>query len=103
MVACDETGIRIEGLNGTHWVFLSGREVVHEPRLSRTAQVVRDMMAGHKPDIWLSDGYSAQQNHGRRHQRCLAHLARDVAYGLEASDDDPPLNARSDRQSFSAR
>ena len=38
MVACDETGIRIEGLNGYHWVFLSDREVVHEPRLSRAAR-----------------------------------------------------------------
>ena len=38
MVASDETGIRIEGLNGYHWVFLSGREVVHEPQLSRAAQ-----------------------------------------------------------------
>jgi len=88
MVASDETGIRIEGLNGYHWVFLSQTEVVHEPQLSRAAQVVRDVMGGHKPAIWLSDGYSAQQNHGHHHQTCLAHLARDVAYGLEASDDD---------------
>jgi len=91
MVACDETGIRIEGLNGYHWVFLSDREIVHEPRLSRAAQVVRDVMAGHKPELWLSDGYSAQQGHGHRHQTCLAHLAREVAYGLEASDDDLPF------------
>lgn len=91
MVACDETGIRIEGLNGYHWVFLSDREIVHEPRLSRAAQVVRDVMAGHKPELWLSDGYSAQQGHGHRHQTCLAHLAREVAYGLEVSDDDLPF------------
>ncbi len=88
MVASDETGIRIEGLNGYHWVFLSRTEVVHEAQLSRAAQVVRDVMGDHKPDIWLSDGYSAQQNHGRHHQTCLAHLARDVAYGLEASEDE---------------
>ncbi len=88
MVASDETGIRIEGLNGYHWVFLSENAIVHEPRLSRAAQVVRDVMGGHRPQIWLSDGYSAQQNHGKHHQTCLAHLVRDVAYGLEASDDD---------------
>ncbi|MCP5082542.1 MAG: IS66 family transposase [Alphaproteobacteria bacterium] len=91
MVASDETGIRIEGLNGYHWVFLSEREVVHEAQLSRAAQVVRDVMGDHRPDIWLSDGYSAQKNHGRHHQTCLAHLARDVAYGLEASADDTPF------------
>jgi len=91
MVASDETGIRIEGLNGYHWVFLSTTEVVHEAQLSRAAQVVRDVMGEHKPEIWLSDGYSAQQNHGAHHQTCLAHLARDVAYGLEASNDQVPF------------
>ncbi len=94
MVASDETGIRIEGLNGYHWVFLSENAIVHEPRLSRAAQVVRDVMGGHRPQIWLSDGYCGQMNHGRHHQTCLAHLARDVAYGLEASDDDLPFHLK---------
>ena len=94
MVASDETGIRIEGLNGYHWVFLSGSEVVHEAQLSRAAQVVRDVMGGHKPAVWLSDGYSAQAGHGHHHQTCLAHLARDVAYGLEASEDDTPFRLK---------
>jgi len=91
MVASDETGIRIEAINSYQWVFLSPDAVVHEARMSRAGQVVRDMMAGHKPKIWLSDAYSAQQNHGAHQQPCLAHLARDVAYGLEASDDDLPF------------
>ncbi|MCP4999024.1 MAG: IS66 family transposase [Hyphomicrobiales bacterium] len=94
MVASDETGIRIEGLNGYHWIFLSETEVVHEAQLSRAAQVVRDVMGEHKPLLWLSDGYSAQQNHGHHHQTCLAHLARDVAYGLEASQDDVPFRLK---------
>jgi transposase len=38
--------------------------------------------------------YSAQQNHGLHAQTCLAHLARDVAYGLEASDDDLPFRLK---------
>ena len=79
MVASDETGIRIEGLNGYHWVFMSNKAVVHEAQLSRAAQVVRDVMGEHRPKLWLSDGYSAQQGHGEHHQTCLAHLARDVA------------------------
>ena len=91
MVASDETGIRIEAINSYQWVFLSPDVVVHEARMSRAGQVVRDMMAGHRPKIWLSDAYSAQQNHGSHQQTCLAHLARDVAYGLEASDDDLPF------------
>jgi len=94
MVASDETGIRIEGLNGYHWVFRSDQAVVHEAQLSRAAQVVRDVMGEHRPRIWLSDGYSAQQNHGHHHQTCLAHLARDVAYGVDASQDGLPFRLK---------
>ena len=49
MVASDETGIRIEGLNGYHWVFMSKQAIVHEAQLSRAAQVVRDVMGDHRP------------------------------------------------------
>ncbi len=94
MVASDETGIRIEGLNGYHWVFMSKTAIVHEAQLSRAAQVVHDVMGNHRPQIWLSDGYSAQQGHGHHHQTCLAHLARDVAYALEVSDDMVPLRLK---------
>ena len=94
MVASDETGIRIEGLNGYHWVFLSDKAIVHEAQLSRAAQVVRDVMGEHRPKIWLSDGYSAQQKHGHHHQTCLAHLARDVAYGVDASQDRLPFHLK---------
>jgi transposase len=94
VVASDETGIRIEGLNGYHWVFMSNNAIVHEAQLSRAAQVVRDVMGACRPNIWLSDGYSAQQGHGQHHQTCLAHLARDVAYALEASDDMVPLRLK---------
>ena len=48
------------------------------------------MMAGHRPQVWLSDRYSAQQGHADAQQTCLAHLARDVAYACEASEDDVP-------------
>ena len=94
MVASDETGIRIEGLNGYHWVFMSSTAIVHEAQLSRAAQVVRDVMGGHRPKLWLSDGYSAQKNHGDHHQTCLAHLARDIAYAVEVSDDMVPLRLK---------
>ena len=44
-------------------------------------------MGDHRPDVWLSDRYSAQQGHADRHQTCLAHLARDVAYALDGRDE----------------
>lgn len=39
-----------------------------------------------RPKIWLSDGYSVQQGHGEYYQTCLAHLARDEACTVKASD-----------------
>ncbi len=50
------------------------------------------MMDGHRPAVWLSDRYSAQQGHAAAHQTCLAHLSRDVAYALEVSEDPLPFH-----------
>ena len=90
VVASDETGVRIEGSNAYHWVFHSSQAVVHHASPTRAASVVREMMDGHRPAVWLSDRYTAQQGHGAAHQTCLAHLARDVAYAVEVSDDPVP-------------
>jgi transposase len=68
VVASDETGVRIEGTNSYPWVFHCKDAVVHKPDYSRAARVVDEMMAGHKPTVWISDRYSAQQKHGERHQ-----------------------------------
>jgi transposase len=91
VVASDETGVRIEGANSFHWVFHCKGAVVHQPDPSRAARVVEEVMAGHKPAVWISDRYSAQQKHGVRHQTCLAHLARDTAFAFEHGSDDLPF------------
>jgi len=80
VVACDETGMRIEGCNGYQWVFCAPDAVVHTAGFSRAAQVVRDTMAGHQPDVWISDRYTGQQGHGLHHQTCLAHLDRKARF-----------------------
>jgi transposase len=90
VVACDETGVRIEGSNAYHWVFHSAQAVVHTASPTRGAVVVRETMDGHRPAVWISDRYTAQQGHAVAHQTCLAHLARDVAYVVEISDDPVP-------------
>jgi len=90
VVASDETGVRIEGSNAYHWVFRSPEAVVHHASPTRAASVIREMMDGHRPAVWLSDRYTAQQGHGVEHQTCLAHLARDVAYAVEVSQDPVP-------------
>ena len=61
--------------------------MVHHAAPTRGACVVHEIMDGHRPAVWLSDRYSAQQGHADRQQTCLAHLARDVAYALDAGDD----------------
>jgi transposase len=90
VVASDETGVRIEGSNAYHWVFHSAQAVVHTASPTRGAIVVREMMDGHRPLVWISDRYTAQQGHAVSHQTCLAHLARDVAYAVDTSDDPVP-------------
>ncbi len=45
------------------------------------------MRDGHKPEIWVSDLYSAQRNHSAQQwQACLAHQLRDCEYAIEAGD-----------------
>jgi len=87
VVACDETGMRIEGCSGYQWVFCAADAVVHTAAFSRAAQVVRDAMAGHQPDVWISDRYTAQQGHGLHHQTCLAHLDRKATFVEEHGTD----------------
>jgi transposase len=71
-------------------VFRGKQAVVHHASPTRAASVVHAMMDGHRPAVWLSDRYSAQQGHAAAQQTCLAHLARDVAYAAEVSDDPVP-------------
>jgi transposase len=94
VVASDETGVRIEGSNAYHWVFHSAEAVVHQAAPTRGAVVVREMMDGHRPEVWCSDRYVAQQGHADAHQTCLAHLARDVAYAIEGGEDALPMRLK---------
>ena len=90
VVASDETGVRIEGSNAYHWVLHSAHAVVHTASPTRGAIVVREMMDGHRPAVWISDRYTAQQGHAAAHQTGLTHLARDVAYAVDTSHDPVP-------------
>ena len=94
VVASDETGVRVEASNAYHWVFRGSEAVVHQAAPTRGAIVVRTLMDGHRPAVWCSDRYAAQQGHAAAHQTCLAHLARDVAYADAASEDVLPSRLR---------
>ena len=49
---------------------------------------------GHRPTVWTSDRYSAQQGHADRRQTCLAHLDRAARFADENSEDDAPFRLR---------
>jgi transposase len=86
VVCSDETGVRIDGRNAWNWVFQNDEVVIHVVRHSRGAGVVAEVMAGHRPAIWVSDLYSAQRGHAEAWQICLAHQLRDCCYAIEAGD-----------------
>jgi transposase len=86
VVCCDETSVRVAGKTCWDWVFQNGEVVIHVIRHSRGARVVGEVMDGHRPAIWVSDLYSAQQGHAAGWQICLAHQLRDCTFAIEAGD-----------------
>ena len=86
IVCSDETTVRIDGRTHWNWVFQNDQVVIHVVRNSRAAGVVTETMAGHRPSIWVSDLYGAQQGHADLWQVCLAHQLRDCKYAIDAGD-----------------
>ena len=86
VVCSDETGVRIDGRACWDWVFRNAEVVIHVVRRSRGAGVVAEVMAGHRPAIWVSDLYSAQRGHAAAWQIRLAHQLRDRSFAIEAGD-----------------
>ena len=86
VVCSDETSVRIDGRTCWNWVFQNDEVVIHVIRRSRGAGVVAEVLGGHRPALWVSDLYGAQQGHAEDWQICLAHQLRDCAYAIEAGD-----------------
>jgi transposase len=86
VVCSDETSVRINGRTHWNWVFQNDEVVIHVIRPSRGANVVAEVMDGHRPAIWVSDLYGAQRGHADDWQICLAHQLRDCTFAIEAGD-----------------
>jgi transposase len=86
VIYSDETGVRIDGRGHWNWVFQNADVVIHVVRPSRGAGVVVEVLGGHRPALWVSDLYGAQQGHAEAWQVCLAHQLRDCRYAIEAGD-----------------
>ena len=86
VVASDETSARVGGKNWWQWVFGTPKAVSHRIADTRGAKVVTEFMAGARPQVWVSDRYSAQKGHGLMQQVCLAHLLRDAQFAIDTGD-----------------
>lgn len=86
VIGSDETTVRINGRTCWNWVFQNDQVVIHVIRPTRGRGVVEEVLAGHRPQIWVSDLYSAQRGHADEWQVCLAHQLRDLQYAVEAGD-----------------
>jgi transposase len=86
VIYSDETGVRIDGRGCWNWVFQNAEVVIHVVRRSRGAGVVAEVLDGHRPALWVSDLYGAQQGHADGWQICLAHQLRDCQYAIDAGD-----------------
>jgi len=86
VIYSDETGVRIDGKGHWNWVFQNDDVVIHIVRASRGACVVAEVLDGHRPALWVSDLYGAQQGHAEDWQVCLAHQLRDCQYAIDAGD-----------------
>jgi transposase len=87
VVGSDETGVRVAGQNQWQWVFQTPQWAYYTIRPSRGAQVVQAVMAEARPQVWVSDAYSAQMNHpAQQYQLCLAHHLRDLQYLIDTQN-----------------
>ena len=86
VIGSDETSVRVGGVTSWNWVFQNRDVVIHVIRRSRGAGVVGEVLDGHRPVIWISDLYGAQQGHAEAWQICLAHQLRDCQYAIDAGD-----------------
>ncbi len=88
LVCSDETSARVNGKNQWEWVFQNESVCFHIIRPSRGAEVIETVMAEHRPEVWVSDLFSAQKTHpATSWQVCLAHQLRDCQYGMDAGDE----------------
>lgn len=78
VVQGDETTWRENGQNGYFWSFSTPQVSYFEYRHSRSGQIVEDVLGKHFYGVLGSDFYAGYNRHQGPHQRCWAHLLRDI-------------------------
>ena len=76
-VYADETGLREDGVNGYLWSFSTEYER-YFVRGGRNKEVVDEVLGPDFAGVLVSDFYAAYDHYDGPHQRCWAHLLRDI-------------------------
>ena len=76
-VYADETGLREDGTNGYLWSFSTEQER-YFVRRGRNKEVVDEVLGPEFAGVLVSDFYAAYDHYDGPHQRCWAHLLRDI-------------------------
>ncbi len=85
VIGSDETGARVDGLNQWQWVFETAQASFHRIAPSRAAGVIAGFMGDARPEVWVSDCFSAQlKAPARARQLCHAHQLRDLQFAVDA-------------------
>ena len=87
LICSDETSARVKGHTEWEWVFQNEEVCFHVVCATRGASVIYDVLGDHRPEVWVSDLFSAQKSHpAARWQVCLAHQLRDCQFAIDAGD-----------------
>jgi transposase len=85
VIHSDETGSRVAGNNWWEWVFCTATAVLHIIRFNRSEDVIKEVMDGHKAEVWESDCYGAQLKAPYHQlQLCMAHQLRNLQAVVDA-------------------
>ena len=77
-VHMDETGWKISGINHWIWNAVNERLALYRIRRSRGRKVAKEILTTDYGGIVISDFLSSYDKSGRKRQRCLIHLYRDM-------------------------
>lgn len=91
----DETGWRENGINGYIWSFNTPAIRYFCYRKSRGSQVVREVLGKEFEGVLVSDFYGSYNVYDGFHQRCWAHLLRDLKDLVKWFPGVPELNSLS--------
>ena len=97
VVHLDETGWREDGRNGWVWTLTTPTVRLFRFSTSRAGAVARALLGPAAEGVIVSDFYTAYDQLDGRHQRCWAHLLRDIHDLTEQHPDDAGLHAWAER------